>query len=112
MKLRKILLSIEGFPAISQSQAELISLDHRDFFLSEIDISSHHYPCTTHSPLARGFGSFVPKMADMDEDVARLPSNDTSTHIETDLSDETQDFRMLNHISLSVLLRETSITSY
>ncbi|RHZ45653.1 tRNA-splicing endonuclease subunit SEN54 family protein [Aspergillus thermomutatus] len=38
-------------------------------------------------------------MADMDEDVARLPSNDTSTHIETDLSDETQDFRMLNHIS-------------
>jgi tRNA-splicing endonuclease subunit Sen54 len=45
-------------------------------------------------------------MADMDEDVARMPSNDTSTHIETDLSDETQDFRMLNHLSLSVLLRE------
>jgi tRNA-splicing endonuclease subunit Sen54 len=45
-------------------------------------------------------------MADMDEDVARLPSNDASTHIETDLSDETQDFRMLNHLSLSVLLRE------
>ncbi|EAL88904.1 tRNA splicing endonuclease subunit (Sen54), putative [Aspergillus fumigatus Af293] len=38
-------------------------------------------------------------MADMDEDIARLPSNGTSTHIETDLSDETQDFRMLNHLS-------------
>ncbi|EAW06730.1 tRNA-splicing endonuclease subunit SEN54 family protein [Aspergillus clavatus NRRL 1] len=38
-------------------------------------------------------------MADMDEDAARLPSTDSSTHIEVDLSDETQDFRMLNHIS-------------
>lgn len=50
----------------------------------------------THSELGASFAS---KMADMDEDIARLPSNGTSTHIETDLSDETQDFRMLNHLS-------------
>lgn len=40
-------------------------------------------------------------MADTDEAAIHLPSND-SAHIDTDLSDETQDFRMLNHLTLSV----------
>lgn len=39
-------------------------------------------------------------MADADEDAIRLPSCQNSVHIETDLSDETQDFRFLNNLSL------------
>ncbi|KAH8425014.1 tRNA-splicing endonuclease subunit SEN54 family protein [Aspergillus melleus] len=38
-------------------------------------------------------------MADTDEAAIHLPSNDSAPHFETDLSDETQDFRMLNNIS-------------
>ncbi|PYH34207.1 tRNA splicing endonuclease subunit [Aspergillus neoniger CBS 115656] len=38
-------------------------------------------------------------MADIDEAVIHMPSQDASAHIDTDLSDETQDFRMLNSIS-------------
>ena len=41
-------------------------------------------------------------MADTDEAAIHLPSNDSAPHFETDLSDETQDFRMLNNISLLV----------
>ncbi|PLN83934.1 putative tRNA splicing endonuclease subunit [Aspergillus taichungensis] len=37
-------------------------------------------------------------MADTDEAAIHMPSND-SAHIDTDLSDETQDFRMLNHLT-------------
>ena len=48
------------------------------------------------------------KMADIDEAVIHMPSQDASAHIDTDLSDETQDFRMLNRISLSVLPRVSS----
>lgn len=40
-------------------------------------------------------------MADADEDAARGRSVE-ATQIETDLSDETQDFRLLNHLSLYV----------
>lgn len=38
------------------------------------------------------------KMADSDE--AAIHSNDPSAPIETDLSDETQDFRFLNNLTL------------
>ncbi|PYH96604.1 hypothetical protein BO71DRAFT_448496 [Aspergillus ellipticus CBS 707.79] len=38
-------------------------------------------------------------MADTDEAAIHQPSPDSGAHIETDLSDETQDFRMLNSIS-------------
>ncbi|PYH42326.1 tRNA-splicing endonuclease subunit SEN54 family protein [Aspergillus saccharolyticus JOP 1030-1] len=38
-------------------------------------------------------------MADADEAAIHLPSQDASAHIEIDLSDETQDFRMLSNIS-------------
>lgn len=38
-------------------------------------------------------------MADADEDAARGRSVEP-TQVETDLSDETQDFRLLNHLSL------------
>ncbi|KKK20913.1 hypothetical protein ARAM_004505 [Aspergillus rambellii] len=38
-------------------------------------------------------------MADLDEAAVNLPSNDATAHLEVDLSDETQDFRMLNHLS-------------
>lgn len=41
-------------------------------------------------------------MADIDEAAIHMPSNDSSAHIDTDLSDETQDFRMLNHLTLFV----------
>lgn len=41
-------------------------------------------------------------MADTDEAAIHMPSNDSSAHIDTDLSDETQDFRMLNHLTLCV----------
>lgn len=40
-------------------------------------------------------------MADADEDAIRGPSTEP-TQIETDLSDETQDFRLLNHLNLYV----------
>lgn len=40
-------------------------------------------------------------MADADEDAIRGPATEAS-QIETDLSDETQDFRLLNHLSLYV----------
>lgn len=40
-------------------------------------------------------------MADADEDAIRGPSTEAS-QIETDLSDETQDFRLLNHLNLYV----------
>lgn len=40
-------------------------------------------------------------MADADEDAIRGPSTE-STQVETDLSDETQDFRLLNHLNLYV----------
>lgn len=40
-------------------------------------------------------------MADADEDAIHLPhSHDSATQIEVDLSDETQDFRFLNNLSL------------
>ena len=40
-------------------------------------------------------------MADADEDAARIPSSlEPAGPIETDLSDETQDFRLLNNPSL------------
>jgi hypothetical protein len=45
--------------------------------------------------------SRLPTMADADEDTARLPATG-SEQIETDLSDETQDFRLLNHLNLYV----------
>ncbi|KAE8356333.1 tRNA splicing endonuclease subunit [Aspergillus coremiiformis] len=38
-------------------------------------------------------------MADTDEAAIHLPSHDFATHIDTDLSDETQDFRMLSNLS-------------
>jgi hypothetical protein len=38
-------------------------------------------------------------MADADEDVIHAPAN-ASTQPEVDLSDETQDFRFLNHLNL------------
>jgi tRNA-splicing endonuclease subunit Sen54 len=38
-------------------------------------------------------------MADADEDVIHAPEN-ASTQPEVDLSDETQDFRFLNHLNL------------
>ncbi|RAL15742.1 tRNA-splicing endonuclease subunit SEN54 family protein [Aspergillus homomorphus CBS 101889] len=38
-------------------------------------------------------------MADTDEAAIHMPSQDGSAHIEVDLSDETQDFRMLSNIS-------------
>ncbi|PYI11506.1 tRNA splicing endonuclease subunit [Aspergillus sclerotiicarbonarius CBS 121057] len=38
-------------------------------------------------------------MADTDEAAIHMPSQDSGMHIDTDLSDETQDFRMLNSIS-------------
>ncbi|PYH83642.1 putative tRNA splicing endonuclease subunit [Aspergillus uvarum CBS 121591] len=38
-------------------------------------------------------------MADTDEAAIHMPSQDASAHIEVDLSDETQDFRMLSNIS-------------
>lgn len=40
-------------------------------------------------------------MADADEDAIRGPSTEF-TQVETDLSDETQDFRLLNHLNLYV----------
>lgn len=40
-------------------------------------------------------------MADADEAAIRAPSTEAS-QIETDLSDETQDFRLLNHLNLYV----------
>ncbi|KAJ5184154.1 hypothetical protein N7492_001770 [Penicillium capsulatum] len=46
-------------------------------------------------------------MADADEDAIRGPSVE-ATQVETDLSDETQDFRLLNHLSF---LSDTSATS-
>lgn len=39
-------------------------------------------------------------MADTDEAAIHLPSQDSAPQIETDLSDETQDFRFLNQIAL------------
>lgn len=41
-------------------------------------------------------------MADTDEAAIHLPnsSNDSAPQIETDLSDETQDFRFLNNLAL------------
>lgn len=40
-------------------------------------------------------------MADTDEAAAHLPaSQDSAPQIETDLSDETQDFRFLNNLAL------------
>lgn len=47
-------------------------------------------------------------MADTDEAAIHLPSHDSAAHIDTDLSDETQDFRMLNHLSF---LTDTSQAS-
>ena len=44
-------------------------------------------------------------MADTDEAAIHMPSQDSGAYIDTDLSDETQDFRMLNSISLLVLPR-------
>ncbi|KAE8152911.1 putative tRNA splicing endonuclease subunit [Aspergillus avenaceus] len=38
-------------------------------------------------------------MADTDEAAIHLPSQDSAAHNDIDLSDETQDFRMLNHLS-------------
>ncbi|KAF7594454.1 tRNA-splicing endonuclease subunit sen54 [Aspergillus hancockii] len=38
-------------------------------------------------------------MADTDEAGIHLPSHDSAAHIDTDLSDETQDFRMLSNLS-------------
>ncbi|KAE8316208.1 tRNA-splicing endonuclease subunit sen54 N-term-domain-containing protein [Aspergillus transmontanensis] len=38
-------------------------------------------------------------MADTDEAAIHLPSHDSAAHIDTDLSDETQDFRMLSNLS-------------
>lgn len=43
----------------------------------------------------------LPTMADADEDTTRPPATG-SEQIETDLSDETQDFRLLNHLNLYV----------
>lgn len=40
-------------------------------------------------------------MADADEDAIRGPSTEAA-NADTDLSDETQDFRLLNHLSLYV----------
>lgn len=40
-------------------------------------------------------------MADADEDAVRGTAVE-ATQIETDLSDETQDFRLLNHLNLYV----------
>lgn len=48
-------------------------------------------------------------MADADEDLIRTPEN-VSTQPEVDLSDETQDFRFLNHLNLyehNLFLRHT-----
>ncbi|KAL2011029.1 hypothetical protein VTN00DRAFT_3747 [Thermoascus crustaceus] len=39
-------------------------------------------------------------MADADEDAIHLPSSHDSAQVENDLSDETQDFRFLNHLAL------------
>lgn len=47
-------------------------------------------------------------MADTDEAAIHLPSHDSAAHIDTDLSDETQDFRMLSNLSLLVLLDPNS----
>lgn len=42
-------------------------------------------------------------MADADEDAIHLPaSHDSGAHIDHDLSDETQDFRFLNNLSMCV----------
>lgn len=49
-------------------------------------------------------------MADADEEAIRGPSTEAS-QIETDLSDETQDFRLLNHLNLCVHGLETGETS-
>ena len=46
-------------------------------------------------------------MAEADEDAAHLPnSHESAGQIETDLSDETQDFRLLNNLSLQVIFQE------
>lgn len=42
-------------------------------------------------------------MADADEDAVRGATVE-ATQIETDLSDETQDFRLLNHLNLYVAI--------
>lgn len=42
-------------------------------------------------------------MADVDEDAIRLPSAHAG-QVEVDLSDETQDFRFLNSLSLLVII--------
>lgn len=44
-------------------------------------------------------------MADADEDAIHLPSSHDSAQVENDLSDETQDFRFLNHLALYVLIQ-------
>ncbi|PWY68443.1 hypothetical protein BO70DRAFT_366114 [Aspergillus heteromorphus CBS 117.55] len=48
-------------------------------------------------------------MADTDEAAINLPAQDAGAHIEVDLSDETQDFRMLNSISFLTDGSQTSL---
>jgi tRNA-splicing endonuclease subunit Sen54 len=50
-------------------------------------------------------------MADLDEAAINNPSNDAG-HIEVDLSDETQDFRMLNSLSLLVATIRSYLSIY
>jgi tRNA-splicing endonuclease subunit Sen54 len=49
-------------------------------------------------------------MADADEDAVRGTTVE-ATQIEVDLSDETQDFRLLNHLNLYVRTDSTSFTA-
>ncbi|THC98657.1 hypothetical protein EYZ11_001860 [Aspergillus tanneri] len=48
-------------------------------------------------------------MTDNDEAAINLSSHDSAAHFETDLSDETQDFRMLNNISFLTDTAQTSL---
>jgi len=50
-------------------------------------------------------------MADADEEVINSTSAE-APQIEVDLSDETQDFRLLNHLSLYVRNLPLTISSY
>jgi len=50
-------------------------------------------------------------MADADEDAIPPPAIG-SEQIETDLSDETQDFRLLNHLNLYVTSTQPQLNPY
>lgn len=51
-------------------------------------------------------------MADADEDAIHLPASHDSAQVENDLSDETQDFRFLNHLALYVHVLSTGNLPY